>query len=238
MKLDVLQKNTDEQKEVNEANHVSRALEQMDAIWWKIRIQLDRYLDAADGQVTSFKEALTALHAYTSECTTNFAGLKDAFVASARVERQTHAVLKEVWLTVLPAVGVLTAKIEDEAYLLLFAKADVRTMDIGEHFGLPSSLDREQICTNHNKRTAVAEKEVRTAIKKGIYGQALSQLRVMLGHLIMLEDRFIFGGLGTAPSAKALATAAKRLKVAKMSVDEAIPNLAEGVLKQAVRYCQ
>jgi len=65
----------------------------------------------------------------------------------------------------------------------------------------------------------------------------LSQLKVMLGHLVMLQDRYGFGGLGKAPSAEAVTVAAKRLQVAKESVDEAIPALGEGLVKRAVNLC-
>jgi len=228
----------DEQKQVNEEIDASKKLEEMDSLWWQMRVQFDRYLDAADGQVKSFKAALKALHAYTSECTANFAGIKDAFAASARVERQTHAVLKEVWTTVLPLVGVLTAKIEDNADLLLFAQADVRTVDVSESFGLNMSFRREKFCTERDKQKAVAEKVVRAAVQKGICGQAFRQLEVLFEHLVMLEDRFIFGNLGKAPTTEALTEAATRLKVAKESVHEAIPALAEGLMRRAVGFCR
>jgi len=223
---------------MNEEKDVSKALEQMDGFWWQIRAQFDNYLDAADGQVKSFKAALKVLQSYSLECTTNFAGIKDAFAASARADHQSHSVLNQVWTTVLPAVGVLTAKIEDSAYLLLFAQADVRSVNIGERFGLNTSVAWKQFCMKSNKQKAVAEKVVHAAIEEGIYGQALKQLTVMLGHLVMLEDRFMFGGLGEAPSAEALDQAVERLNVAKESVEEAIPPLAESLLKRAVSFCQ
>jgi len=217
---------------------VSTALEEMDSLWWQIRIQFDKYLEAADGQVQSFKAALKALHAYTFDCTLNFAGIKNAFASAARSERQAHAVLKEVWMTVLPAVGVLTAKIEDRAFLLLFAQADVRAVNDGEPFGHNMSIDLEPLCSESTKKHQfAAEGVVHKAIKTGIYGQALSQLRVMLGHLVMLEDRFAFGGLGKAPNAEALSEAAKRLKVAKESVEYVIPNLATGLVQQVASFC-
>merc|ERR1719433_1391565 len=179
-----------------------------------MRAQFDRYLDAADGQVKAFNAALRALHAYTSECSTNFAGIKDAFAVSARAERQTHAVLKEVWTTVLPLVGVLTAKIEDKADLLLFAQADVRAVDFSESFGFNTSVGH-QFCTEREK-----------------------QMEVTFRHLVMLEDRFIFSGLGKAPNSEALSEAAKQLKVSKESVDAAIPELAEGLVKKLIGFCQ
>jgi len=226
-----------EQATINEEvwsqeREVSTALEQMDSLWWQLSLQFDHYLDAADGQVKGFKAALKALHAYTLECSANFADIKDAFATSARAESQTRAVLKEVWTAVLPVVGVLTAKIEDSAYLLLFAQADVRAVDIVEQSGLNTSAGRELFCREREKQQAVAEEVVRTAMKKGIYGQALSQLKVMLGHLVMLQDRYVFAGLGKAPSAEALTDAAKRLQVAKESVDTAIPALGERLVKQ------
>jgi len=237
MKLDQLKKNMDEQKTVNEENYVSTALEQMDSLWWQVRTQFDTYLDAADGQVKSFKMALKALHAYTSECTLNFAGIKNAFATSARRERQTHAVLKEVWMTILPTIGVLTAKIEDNAFLLRFAQVDVSAVSIVEQFGLNTSIGQDKFCRNRTNQQSVAHEVVRKAINKGIYGQALSQLRVMLRNLVMLEDRFTFGGLGKAPNAEELDKAAGRLKVAKTSVDSAIPKLAAGVAQRAAGFC-
>jgi len=237
MKLDNLEMKLDEQKELNEEKDVSRALEEIDSLWWEMRLQFDRYLDASDGQVKSFKAALKALHAYTSECTTNFATIKDAYATSARVERQTHAVLKEVWTTVLPLMGVLTAKIEDNADLLLFAQADVRAVDFSESFGLNTSVGREEFCTKREEQKALVEKMVRATIQKGIYGQALRQLQVTFGHLVMLEDRFLFSKLGKAPNTEALNAAAKRLQVAKESVDKAIPALGELLLKRAVNLC-
>merc|ERR1719499_2923237 len=156
-KQDEQKQELDEQKQVTEEIDASKALEEIDSLWWQMRVQFDRYLDAADSQVTSFKAALKALHAYTSECTANFAGIKDAFAASARVQRQTHAVLKEVWTTVLPLVGVLTAKIEDNADLLLFAKADVRMVDFSESFGLNTSIGWEQFCTKREEQKALVE---------------------------------------------------------------------------------
>merc|ERR550532_2938025 len=178
-KVDDMEKKADEQREVDEEEHVSSALERMDSLWWQMRVQFDRYLDAADGQVKTFKAALKALHTYI-ECNANFAGIKDAYAASARVERQTHAVLKEVWMTVLPLVGELTAKIEDSAYLLLFAQADVRAVDLGEHFGLNNSMGRKQFCTDRDKQKAVMEKVVHAAAQKGLYGQALRQVKAIL----------------------------------------------------------
>jgi len=117
-----------------------------------MRIQFDKYLDAADGLVKAFKAALKALHVYTAECTTNLVGVKDAFSATARVERQTHAVLKEVWTTVLPLVGELIAKIEDCAYLLLLAQAD-RTCK-GPWGAIPRQhkYSQQQFCSDRDKR--------------------------------------------------------------------------------------
>jgi len=54
----------------------------------------------------------------------------------------------------------------------------------------------------------------------------------------MLEDRFIFGSLGKAPNTEALNEAAKRLKMSKESVDEAIPALTEGLVKRLIGFCQ
>jgi len=245
MKMDGLKRELDEQREVIEEQRkvmeekdVSRELAEMDSLWWQMRIQFDKYLDAADGQLKAFKAALKALQAYTSECTTNFAGIKDAFATSARVEHQTHAVLKEVWTTVVPLMGVLTAKVEDNADLLLFAQADVRAVDFRESFGLNTRVGRDQFCTDREKQKAVAEKVVGTAIQNGIYGQALRQLQVTFGHLVMLEDRFFVGGLGKAPNAEALVQAAKRLKGAKKAVDETIPALSEWLVKRVVGLCQ
>jgi hypothetical protein len=222
--------------EVDEEEHVSSALEQMDSLWWQMRVQFDRYLDAADGQVKTFKAALKALHTYI-ECTTNFAGIKDAYAASARVERQTHAVLKEVWMTVLPLVGELAAKIEDSAYLLLFAQADVRAVDLGKHFRLNTNTGREQFCTDREKQKAVVDEVARTAAQKGLYGQAVQQLKVTLGHLVMLEDRYVSGGLGKAPNAEAALEAAKRLSAAQQSITEAMPALTESLFNRAAGVC-
>lgn len=231
-----MEKRLGEQRELNEEEHVASALEKMDGLWWQMRIQFDRFLDAADGQVKTFKAAVKALHAYT-ECGTNFAGLKDAFAASARVERQTHAVLKEVWMTVLPLVGELTAKIEDSAYLLLFAQADVRAVDLGEHFGLNTSTGRQQFCTDREKQKAVMEEVAGAAVQKGIFGQALTQVKATLWHLLMLEDRFAFGGFEKAPNAEAVSEAAKRLSVAQESVNKAMPALSDWLLQQAAALC-
>merc|ERR550532_3154802 len=178
-KVDDVERKVDEQREIDEEEHVSNALEQMDSLWWQMRVQFDRYLDAADGQVKTFKAALKALHTYI-ECTNNFAGIKNAYAASARVERQTHAVLKEVWMTVLPLVGELTAKIEDSAYLLLFAQDDVRAVDLGEHFGRNTSTklkpSREQFCAEREHQKAELEKVAQAAVQEGIFGQALRQV--------------------------------------------------------------
>jgi phage shock protein A len=235
-KIDDVERKADEQREVDEEEHVSSALEQMDSLWWQMRVQFDRYLDAADGQVKTFKAALKALHTYI-ECTTNFAGIKDAYAASARVERQTHAVLKEVWMTVLPLVGELAAKIEDSAYLLLFAQADVRAVDLGEHFRLNTSTGREQFCTDREKQKAVVDKVARAAARKGLYGQAVQQLKVTLGHLLMLEDRYASSGIGKAPDAEAALEAAKRIGTAQQSVTEAMPALTEWLFKRAAGVC-
>jgi hypothetical protein len=231
-----LESKMDDMKNEYEEEHVTNALEQMDSLWWQMRVQFDRYLDAADGQVKTFKAALKALHTYI-ECTNNFASIKDAYAASARVERQTHAVLKEVWMTVLPLVGELAAKIEDSAYLLLFARADVRAVDLGEHFRLNTSTGREQFCTDPEKQKAVVDKVARAAAQKGLYGQAVQQLKVTLGHLLMLEDRYASSGIGKAPNAEAALEAAKRLSTAQHSVIEAMPALTEWLFKQAAGVC-
>jgi hypothetical protein len=236
-KLDMMEK----KMEVNEEEHVSNALEQMDSLWWQLRIQFDKYLDAADGQLQSFKAALTALHAYTSECSTNFASIKDAYAAAARQERRTHNVLKQVWMTMLPLVGELTAKIEDSAYLLLFAQADVRAVDLGEHFGLNTSTSREpsreQFCAEHEHQKAELEKVAHAAVQEGIFGQALRQVRMTLGHLAMLQDRFVLGGLGEAPDAAALLEAAKRLSEAQKSVTDAMPGISESLMRRVGNLC-
>jgi len=238
MKMDQLEMKMDEQNEVNEEKYASRVLEEMDSLWWQMRVQFDKYLDVASGQVKTFKAALRALHAYTSACAANFAGIKDAFTASARVERKARAVLKEVWMTVLPLMGVLTAKVEDNADLLLFAQADIRAVDVSDSLGLNTSFGREQFCTEREKQGAVVERVVRSAMQKGIYGQALRQLEVTFGNLAMLEDRFILGTLGKAPNIEALNEAANRLKVSKESVEQAIPALAQGLLKRAFDFCR
>jgi len=78
---------------------------------------------------------------------------------------------------------------------------------------------------------------VRRALQNGIYGQSLRQMSVTLGHLVMLEDRFVFGNLGEAPVAGALNEAANRVKAARKSVDDAIPTLAEWLIKRAAGVC-
>merc|ERR1712008_416558 len=104
--------------------------------------------------------------------------------------------------------------------------------------GLNTSVGLQQFCTDHEKQKAIAERMLRTAIQKGLYGQALGQLKVTLVHLVMLEDRFVFGGLGKAPSAQALIEAARRLSQAQESVNEAMPALGEAFVKRASGLCQ
>ena len=150
-------------------------------------------------------------------------------------------VLKHVWMTMLPLVGELTAKIEDSAYLLLFAQADVRAVDLGEHFGLNTSTSREpsreQFCAEYVHEQAELGKVAHAAVQEAIFGQALRQVTMTLGHLAMLQDRFVFGGLGEAPDAAALLEAAKRLSVAQKSVNDSMPGIGESLLKRVGDLC-
>lgn len=225
-----------EQQEMTEEFRVGNALQHLDGLWWKMRLEFDNYLDAADLQVKTFKETLKVLSSYVNKCTANFAGLKTALVSWARVERQTHLVLKQVWTNVLPLLGEMTAGLRDGAYLLQFAQDDVHGLNVTDKLGLSTPRGREQFCTQ-NGQQSVVEKAVNEAIQSGICGQTVRQVMAALGHTLMLGDRFVFAGLGSAPNAEMVTESAKDVEAARLAILEVKPAHTMWVLKQVSGLC-
>lgn len=217
--------------ESREQREIGAMLQHVDGLWWKMRLEFDNYLDAAENQVKTFKETLKVLHSYVNACATNFAGLKRALSSWARVESHTHVVLQQVWTNTVPLWGELTASLRDTIYLSQFAEADVHALNIMDELGLTSKKTRQRFCAQSEKQN-VAEKAVDAAIQNGVCGQMLRQVMTALGHLMMLKDRFVFAGLGRAPNVEIIMESAKEVERARLAVMEIKPALAKWVLKQ------
>eukprot|EP00928_Gymnodinium_smaydae_P001412 TRINITY_DN10523_c1_g1_i4.p1 TRINITY_DN10523_c1_g1~~TRINITY_DN10523_c1_g1_i4.p1 ORF type:complete len:1895 (+),score=391.40 TRINITY_DN10523_c1_g1_i4:76-5760(+) len=201
-------------------------LSDLDTTWWSLRGHLDEYLHAFSAQHESLKETTQVLEAYTSSCTVGFSALQPSFRKVVGSEKRAHAVLRSTWAASVPLVGLIAAKVVDEDVFGRLARADVAA-----EIEFPGPDLRRRICA-HNA-TAVSD-QVFEAVGKGLFFQTVQQLHVAFNAMVMLKDRFVYGGLGEPDDADTVEAAWARVEASYRSTTEGLPSLVREAVLHAV----
>jgi len=162
----------------------AHSLQEIDSIWWQLRSEIDTYLDAAEVQASTVTSALSMLSTYTSACTSTYDDVQAAYKSTARADKKAHSALKKAWAVVVPKLGLLASQMADGDVMQRLAAADVEAMDVG------SLRERGHGCTEALELLMVK------AMKKGLWGQTHSQVRIAFTEGAMLSDRFVSAGWG------------------------------------------
>merc|ERR1719253_1989082 len=113
-----------------------------DRTWWILRSKLDEYLDAADRQDRAFRDAVSLLNAYTSQCTAQFHSLKWAHARALKANEEAHDQLRLTWHTVEQEVGLLAAKIADSGAFHQLQRLDADSANLSAQLSAICSSDQ------------------------------------------------------------------------------------------------
>merc|ERR1719189_3156779 len=69
---------------------------EMDKIWWRLRREIDTYMDHAEGQIAAFGTAFDALAAYRG-CSSGFSEVRAAYDGALAARETAHGKLWEAW---------------------------------------------------------------------------------------------------------------------------------------------
>mmetsp|Transcript_37159 Transcript_37159/g.78845 ORF Transcript_37159/g.78845 Transcript_37159/m.78845 type:complete len:646 (-) Transcript_37159:309-2246(-) len=193
----------------------------LDSSWWTIRDAMDDYLEAADVHIKAYRGAVSAVQEYTSTCSLGFSSLKGAHKQVIKAEDKAHKVLQSAWNTIVPTLGLLASKVRDADTLGSLALADVRDLEFD---GL-SGEDQHEFCnlTADHDDAAVnsfVQKLISDSMSKGLYGQTVTQLRLIFLDLALLKDRFVFGGLGSPPKQSTIIEAWSNIEDARKDIEQ------------------
>merc|ERR1719414_2863501 len=85
---------------------------EMDRIWWRIRREIDAYMDHAEGQIAAFSAAFDALADYRG-CSRGFSEVLAAYDAASAARETAHGKLWEAWRESSNLLGELASVIVD-----------------------------------------------------------------------------------------------------------------------------
>jgi len=93
----------------------------MDHIWWQIREKLDRYLDMAQTEVSSFKQAFAEMENY-QKCSSGYSSLFSHYTASMAVMDRSRRQLRSTWRETSNLIGELVSVVVDGDALATFRR--------------------------------------------------------------------------------------------------------------------
>jgi len=106
------------------AMRVRRAdmLVELDKVWWRLRGELDDYLEQAEKQVVAFRGAFSALAEYR-QCSAGFSDLQTKYDDALRIRSSSHEKLHKTWRASTNLLGQLASTIVDgEAFATFYAE--------------------------------------------------------------------------------------------------------------------
>lgn len=201
----------------------------LDVSWWSLRAELDRYLTAANAQISAFTAAATMLEAHVSKCSLGSAQARKSYYKAAAAERKSRSQLQDAWTTSLPLLGLLVAKIVDARALGRFAQHDMRAAISDPALLGESGL--KELCSWSSTKSRQAKASLRAelvaASKRGLFGQTAQQLEVAFQEMLMLKERFENQGMAEPAGLDDVATALHRAQSAYNSTVASLPALAD-----------
>ncbi|CAE7226917.1 ACBP2 [Symbiodinium pilosum] len=84
----------------------------MDKLWWRMRDELDRYLDVAGEEMSQMEESFSALTKY-DKCKAGTLDLLQSYSAGMKSMRRSHSQLRNAWRETSNSMGELAAVISD-----------------------------------------------------------------------------------------------------------------------------
>lgn len=84
----------------------------LDHLWWRIRDQLDKHLDAAEQEVARYRSAFASLEDFQN-CKSSFSDLLSSYAKSMSVMTKNHHKLHKLWREASNSIGELAAVIQD-----------------------------------------------------------------------------------------------------------------------------
>ncbi|CAE6926110.1 unnamed protein product [Symbiodinium natans] len=159
------------------------ALRTLDESWWNLRSSLDRYLDAYDVYLRSFKQAVSMLDRYT-QCGATFKDLKQAYSASKRGHDLEQQTLREAWTAAVPAIGLMAAQVVDTRMLQELAIDDAAKMMAKI---TADGKNAQRLC---QKDAALLLDIAQAAFKQGLFAQTVWQFHTLFDEMTMLRRRF------------------------------------------------
>jgi len=90
----------------------AQAMMALDSVWWKLRGELDGYVDAAEEQVRAYEEAFELLAGYR-HCSAGFSQVRKAYSQAEAIRVTTHNKLRSTWRVTSNLLGELAALIVD-----------------------------------------------------------------------------------------------------------------------------
>jgi len=88
------------------------SLVMLDALWWRMRGKMDRYLDVAADEIAQFQQSLDVLANFQS-CKAGTLNLLQSYKSSASKMQRSHRQLRAVWRETSNLMGELAAVISD-----------------------------------------------------------------------------------------------------------------------------
>eukprot|EP00928_Gymnodinium_smaydae_P037786 TRINITY_DN26188_c0_g6_i1.p1 TRINITY_DN26188_c0_g6~~TRINITY_DN26188_c0_g6_i1.p1 ORF type:complete len:2649 (+),score=321.37 TRINITY_DN26188_c0_g6_i1:44-7948(+) len=204
---------------------------ELDESWWSVRSSMDRYLTSAQEQATAFQGALGALEGYTSACSLGFSQLQRFYSRAVEAEKDAHAALRETWGSVVPLVGLMVSKLVDGDGFGRLARTDAAHAYARKVEGKATEWQRS-FCGGKDEHGEDAMLAIMIeASDGGLFGQTARQSKTVFDELLMLADRYTFGGLGTPPDVQMVRQAWSRLEEAYKRTAEQQPAMAAEFLR-------
>lgn len=211
----------------------------LDLSWWGLRAQLDRYLAAANGQVSAFTEAANMLDAYVSKCNLGFAQAGKGYSKAAAAEQKSRDELQAVWTASVPMLGLLVAKIVDADALGRFVKQDLANAasnpDLMGAHGKDGNLCSGGSTAMRKSAQAVLRAELVEATRTGLFGQTAQQVQVAFQEMGMMKDRFQNFGLPEPADVGDVVSAWQRVQAAYNSTLTSLSALADEAAEEVLR---
>merc|ERR1719215_2050102 len=150
-------------------------LVEMDRIWWRLRGEIDAYMDHAEGQIAAFSTAFFCLAAYR-ECSSGFSEALEAYDGAVAARETAHGKLKETWRESSNLLGELASVIVDgDVFVTLMAQE-----------GCESDLARQTL-----RQAKLAVGAMRLLLHRfKVGGLPLPSVELLTGSVRRIEDSF------------------------------------------------